>query len=172
MTEEETIITICLLSIGLIACLIAYFYFRRKFISKSSQLTNSFQNDIDFKNKVEEFRIEIALEYQTKIDISKISFREYYVEDALKRSKSVTKGKITEHLAPFLVTNWFKPSEIVFLGSPIDMISFTNIETLEKTSIDFIEIKTGNSSLNKKQRLIRNAIKEGRVYYRVVNLET
>lgn len=46
----------------------------------------------------------------------------------------------------------------------------TNIENKDDISIDFIEIKTGNSSLNKKQRLIRNAINSERVY-RVLNLE-
>ena len=173
MTEQEIIIiTICLLSIGLILCFIAYLYFRKKYYLKSFELARSFQNDIDFKKRVEEFRKEIAIEYQDKFEKTKIGLREYYVEDALKRSKSVTKGKITEHLAPFLANDWFKPSEIVFLGSPIDMISFTNIETQEKLSLDFIEIKTGNSTLNKKQRLIRNAIAAGRIYYRVVNLDT
>ncbi len=170
MTEKETIIIICFLSIGLILCGVAFFSFRKKYLLKSSQLANSFQNDIRFRNRVEDFRNSIVLEYQNKLESSKNGLRDFYIADALKRSKSVTKGKITEHLAPFLVPNWFKPSEIVFLGSPIDMISFTNIETQELISIDFIEIKTGNSTLNKKQRLIRNAIINRRVYYRILNL--
>ena len=101
MTEQEIIITICLLSIGLILCFIAYLFFRKKYYLKSSELARSFQNDIDFKKRVEEFRTEIAIEYQDKFEKNKIGLREYYVEDALKRSKSVTKGKIIEHLAPF-----------------------------------------------------------------------
>jgi predicted Holliday junction resolvase-like endonuclease len=171
MNQKETIVFLCLLSVGLIACVIAYLYFKKKFIRESTQLAISFQNNTLFKTKVEEFRKEIATEYQNRIEIEKIRLTESYIEDALKRSKSVTKGKITEHLAPFLVTNWFKPSEIVFIGSPIDMISFSNIETEDETTLDFIEIKTGNSSLNKKQKLIRNAIQNNRVYYRIINLE-
>ena len=68
MTEQEIIITICLLSIGLILCFIAYLYFRKKYYSKSSELARSFQNDIDFKKRVEEFRKEIAIEYQDKFE--------------------------------------------------------------------------------------------------------
>ena len=63
------------------------------------------------------------------------------------------------------------PDEMVFIGSPIDLISFTNIDTKEDISIDFLEIKTGNSSLSKKQKLIREAILNKRVYFKTVHLK-
>jgi len=171
MQELNINTVLIILSIGIIICLILISQFRKNIISKSSQLANTYKNDIEFKKKVEEHRKKIAIEYHNELESRKISLIEYFIEDSQIRSKRVTKGKITEHLAPYLIPNWHNPSEIVFLGSPIDMISFTNIENEKDISIDFIEIKTGNSSLNKKQRLIRNAINSERVYYRVLNLE-
>ena len=65
----------------------------------------------------------------------------------------------------------FDPDEMVFIGSPIDLISFTNIDTKDDISIDFLEIKTGNASLNKKQKLIKEAIFNKRVYFKTVHLK-
>jgi len=107
-----------------------------------------------------------AIKLTEKISIRK----EYLIEDAIKRSASVSKGKIIEHFAPFMLSNIFNPDEMVFIGSPIDLISFKNIDTKEDISIDFLEIKTGNSSLNKKQKLIKEAILYKRVYFKTVHL--
>ncbi len=63
------------------------------------------------------------------------------------------------------------PDEVVFIGSPIDLISFTDIDTKENISIDFLEIKTGNSSLSKKQKLIKEPIFNKRVYFKTVHLK-
>ena len=57
------------------------------------------------------------------------------------------------------------------MGSPIDLISFTNIDNSKELSIDFLEIKSGNSTLNKKQKLIRDAIYSRRVFYKKVMLK-
>jgi len=113
---------------------------------------------------------QITEQYQLQMEKSKATLRQYFMEDALRRSKNLTKGKVAVHLAPFSVNGRLNPSEIVYLGGPIDMISFTNIEKGEDLSIDFIEIKTGNSALNKKQRLIKKAINDCRIYYRTVNI--
>jgi len=99
------------------------------------------------------------------------SKRSFFISDAISRSGSVTRGKVLEHFAPFLLDERFNPNEIVFMGSPIDLISFTNIDGSKELSIDFIEIKTGNSSLNKKQKLIKDAIKNRRVFYKKVFLQ-
>jgi predicted Holliday junction resolvase-like endonuclease len=69
------------------------------------------------------------------------------------------------------VNDVLNPNEIVFMGSPIDLISFTNIDNEKELSIDFLEIKSGNATLNKKQKLIRNAIIARRVFYKKVMLQ-
>jgi predicted Holliday junction resolvase-like endonuclease len=96
--------------------------------------------------------------------------KEYLIEDAIRRSAGVTKGQIIEHFAPFMMSDILNPDEMVFVGSPIDLISFTGIDEHDNISIDFLEIKTGNSALSRKQKLIREAVFSKRVYYKKVHL--
>ena len=138
----------------------------------SVDMVTAYEQDDDFISRIEEVKKELVAEYQLKIENDKNILKQYFIDDAFRRSKNITKGKIAGHLAPFLGNNCLKPSEVVFLGSPIDMVSFSGIESKEDIILDFIEVKTGNASLNKKQKLIRNAINAGRVYYRVVNIES
>ncbi len=51
----------------------------------------------------------------------------------------------------------------VFLGQPLDLIYFNNNEIL------FVEVKTGKSSLSKKQRKIKNLIRDKKVRWVEVN---
>jgi predicted Holliday junction resolvase-like endonuclease len=171
MIEKEIVIA-SIISVCIIICIISFIYFRRKMISMSADMMTAYEQDLAFISKVEEIKKELVTEYQSKIEKDKTVLKQYFIDDAFRRSKNITKGRIAGHLAPFLGNNCLKPSEVVFLGSPIDMISFSGIESKEDIVLDFIEVKTGNSSLNKKQKLIRNAINAGRVYYRVVNLES
>ena len=170
MLEKEIVIA-GIISVCIVICIIALIYFRRKMITLSVDMMKAYEQDDVFISKVEEVKKELVEEYQLKTEKDKTVLKQYFIEDAFKRSKNITKGRIAGHLAPFLGNNCLKPSEVVFLGSPIDMVSFTGIESKEDIVLDFIEVKTGNSSLNKKQKLIRNAINGGRVYYRVVNIE-
>ena len=76
-----------------------------------------------------------------------------------KRSQQVKHGKNWEHFVPFM-KNFAKACEkdnFVFIGMPIDGICF------DDDHIKFVEIKTGKSSLNSKQRKVRAQIKEGKV---------
>jgi predicted Holliday junction resolvase-like endonuclease len=122
-------------------------------------------------DKIQIVKIRIDNETDEKL-IKKISSRkEYLIQDAIRRSTSVSKGKIVEHFAPFMLPNILNPDDIVFIGSPIDLISFTDIDNKDDISIDFLEIKTGNSSLSKKQKLIKEAIFSKRVYFKTVQLK-
>ena len=122
--------------------------------------------------------IERLLVLKNEIDAStgerlneKIAMRkEYLIEDAIRRSAGVTKGQIIEHFAPFMMSDILNPDEMVFVGSPIDLISFTGIDQHNNISIDFLEIKTGNSALSRKQKLIKEAVFSKRVYYKKVHL--
>lgn len=74
-----------------------------------------------------------------------------------KKSSEVRVGKIGENMAPFL-NGWpYDPNNFRFLGNPIDGVQFNEDELI------FIEIKTGRSALSKKQRWIKQLIKEGKV---------
>lgn len=82
-----------------------------------------------------------------------------------KKSGEVRLGHIAETLAPFLDQFDFDPEHCTFLGKPIDYISFGDDE------ITFIEVKSGNSQLNKKQRFIRDQVKAKLVSWKEVRIK-
>jgi len=79
-----------------------------------------------------------------------------------KKSSEVLLGQISEHLAPFLDSFPIDEelNELNFLGMPIDYIHFGEEE------VTFIEVKSGNSKLSKKQRRIRDQINDGKVKFK------
>ena len=97
----------------------------------------------------------------------KLSSEKELRQDAITRSMGVNFGKITEHLLPFskhLIQ--FDPRDVRFIGSPVDLMIFDGA-TQKKDIIDiyFVEIKTGSGKLSKKQKSIRDAIKDRRVHW-------
>lgn len=83
-----------------------------------------------------------------------------------KKSSETRLGQITEHIVPFLSQCPYDPKDMVFLGQPLDYIVFDQ----DQGEITFLEIKTGNSRASKKQRLLKNIINSGNVYYREMRI--
>jgi predicted Holliday junction resolvase-like endonuclease len=84
-------------------------------------------------------------------------------EDAVKKSQAVTLGKVTEHLIPYLPDFAYNPRDVRFLGSPIDLIVFDGLDGGDLGDIVFIEVKTGDSDLNSRERRVREAVQSKRV---------
>lgn len=87
-------------------------------------------------------------------------------QDAVQRSQAVTTGKIVEHLVPYLPNFNYNPKDARFLGSPVDFVVFdglSNDEDDQLKAIVFVEIKTGQSTLTRRERMVRDAVKAGRV---------
>jgi|TARA_B110001454_G_C12721818_1_gene435031 predicted Holliday junction resolvase-like endonuclease len=82
-----------------------------------------------------------------------------------KKSSEVRLGNIAETLAPFLDQFDFDPENCIFLGKPIDYISF------EDEAVTFIEIKSGKAQLSTKQRHIRDLIKAKQVVWKEVRIK-
>jgi len=82
-----------------------------------------------------------------------------------KKSSEVRLGHIAETLAPFLDQFDFNPEECVFVGKPIDYISFGEDE------VTIIEVKSGKSQLNSRQRQIRDLIKNNKVSWKEVRIK-
>jgi len=97
------------------------------------------------------------------LELWRIEEEEKIRSDASKRSSAVTIGKVTEHLAPYLLTFPFNPKDARFLGAPIDLIVFDGLSEDEVREIIFLEVKTGGSTLSGRERSVRDAVKEGRV---------
>lgn len=82
-----------------------------------------------------------------------------------KKSSEVRLGHIAETLAPFLDQFDFDPENCVFLGKPIDYISFADDE------ITLIEVKSGKSRLNSRQRHIRDQVKSNLVAWKEIRIQ-
>ncbi len=89
-------------------------------------------------------------------------------EDAIFKSQAVTMGKVTEHFVPFLPEFEYNPQDARFIGSPIDFVVFDGLSEGDLRQVVFVEIKTGTSSLNKRERFIRDAIQAGKVVWEQV----
>jgi len=127
----------------------------------------------DFKNtvlQVEQDRIitEQQLIAKATFEQWKMEYETSIRQDAIKKSRAVTIGKVTEHIIPFFSGVFpYNPKEARFIGSPIDLIVFDGMEEdPENMSVHFIEVKTASSSLTPKQRAIKYAILNKRVEWK------
>jgi predicted Holliday junction resolvase-like endonuclease len=83
-----------------------------------------------------------------------------------KKSSEIRIGQVAEHLIPFLSKCKYDPKSMHFQGNPIDFIVYD----LDQAEVVFLEVKTGNSKLSKRQKTIKNIIKAGKVYYEEIRI--
>ena len=92
---------------------------------------------------------------------------EAVVRDRIKRSRAVLGGQFSEQLAPWLPDFPFNPNECRFIGKPIDFLVFSGMDHGRIEEIVFVEVKSGKArNLSKIERLLRDAVKDGRVGWR------
>jgi len=98
---------------------------------------------------------------------SRVEFQEDQYAKLLgqKKSSEVRTGKIAEQIAPFLEDYPLDPRTARFIGDPIDFVHF------DEGKVTFVEVKSGKSQLSKKQRAIRDLIKEGKVEFVIYRVE-
>ncbi|QEJ96519.1 hypothetical protein DWQ65_07630 [Treponema phagedenis] len=82
-------------------------------------------------------------------------------EDAVKRSRAVLGGQFSEQIAPFLPGFPADPTEIRFIGKPIDFIAFVGNSMEDISEVLFIEVKSGKSELSKTEKSLKRAIESG-----------
>lgn len=105
--------------------------------------------------------------------------------DALKRAKTINHGFSSENFAPLLAPQDPNTPACInnhkdfrHIGDPIDYLIVCGADSIRKkesddiTHVFLLDIKTGKASLNKVQRRIRDAIKEGRVSFAIYNTDT
>ena len=86
-------------------------------------------------------------------------------ENAIKNSRSVLVGNFSEQLSPYLPNFPLKPSEVKFLGKPVDFIGFKGLDNKKIEEIVFIEVKSGKSKMNTTEKSIEEAIKHKRIKF-------
>ena len=87
-------------------------------------------------------------------------------KDAVKRSRAVLTGQFSEQLAPYLPDFPCNPSQVKFLGKPVDFVAFVeDPDTSLVEEILFIEVKTGTSKLTDREQSIKNTIAQHKVKF-------
>ena len=84
-------------------------------------------------------------------------------KNAVQQSRAVTRGQMYEQLVPYLPEFEFNPKDAQFLGRPVDFVVFDGLDEGDLRRIVFVEVKTGGSKLTTRERLVRDAIRSGRV---------
>ncbi len=84
--------------------------------------------------------------------------------DAVSQSRAVLGGKFTEQMVPYFPDFKYDPTEVRFIGSPIDMVVFPGLSRGDPEEVVILEIKTGKSAgLTPAQKKIRRLIEDGMV---------
>jgi predicted Holliday junction resolvase-like endonuclease len=82
---------------------------------------------------------------------------------AVTQSRAVLGGKFTEQMVPYFPDFRYDPTEVRFIGSPVDMIVFPGLARGEPEEIVILEVKTNKGQLTPQQRKIRQLIEDGMV---------
>ena len=83
--------------------------------------------------------------------------------DAVQRSQAVTLGKVYEHLIPYMPDFRWNPKDARFVGTPVDFLVFDGLSEGQVKAVVFVEVKTGSSTMNPRERQVRDAIVNRRV---------
>ena len=83
--------------------------------------------------------------------------------DAVQRSQAVTLGKVYEHLIPYMPDFRWNPKDARFVGTPVDFLVFDGLSEGQVKAVVFVEVKTGSSTMNPRERQVRDAIINRRV---------
>ena len=85
-------------------------------------------------------------------------------KNAVSQSRAVLGGKFTEQMVPFFPDFKYDPTEVRFIGSPIDMVVFPGLAKGDPQEIVILEVKTGKSAqLTPAQKKIRQLVEDGMV---------
>ena len=84
-------------------------------------------------------------------------------KDATKKSRAVLGGQFSEQLAPYLPNFPYVPTEVRFIGKPIDFLVFKGMDNKHIEEVVFVEVKSGKSQLSTHERKLRDAIQAKRV---------
>lgn len=86
-------------------------------------------------------------------------------KDIADSSRSIIRGQVSEQMAPYLPGFPFDPASCKFLGSPVDFVVFHKLDDPSQRAVVLVEVKTGSAGLNENEKLVKEAINAGRVYY-------
>lgn len=133
---------------------------------------------------------EIEKEYDVKLVNTSKDWQVKYVKDIeeLKKlfmeseekikQKSVSSsrrslvGKFIEKFVPFLAKVKYAPADMQFLGQPIDYIIFDGLREDDIKKVIFLEVKTGEGKLTKREKSLKEAIDKKKVLWKELRVDT
>ncbi len=92
-------------------------------------------------------------------------------QDAIDRSRANLGGQFAEQLAPYFPDFPYSPTELRWLGKPIDYMVFKGMDINALQEIVFLEIKSGTSQLNEHQRQVKRLIEEKKVKWETYRVD-
>ena len=92
-------------------------------------------------------------------------------KDIAEKQRAEIKGRVAEMFAPFLKGFGFSSTDAKFIGDPVDYIVFNGMSEDDIKDVVFVEVKSGFSKLNNRQRQIKDIIKKGKVRWKEVRIE-
>ena len=172
----EIITSISLFCIVVVLLVVIGFLLTKKDES-NNYLIEEFKKDVDNLNQkigsLESEKKELSselLERYTLIQSMKneLELQEEKSKKVVSQSKSnqVRLGMTAETLAPFLTQFPYNPTDCSFMGNPLDFV----VWNLDAGEIIFVEIKSQNAKESKKQKIIKEIIKSGRVFYEKITI--
>ncbi len=84
-------------------------------------------------------------------------------KDAIAKSRATLGGLFSEQLAPYLPDFPYNPSEVRFIGKPIDFLVFKGADSKNIEEVVFVEVKSGKSKINSHEKNLKNAIDNKKV---------
>ena len=112
----------------------------------------------------------IRLVYEKRFRDWQESETESLKTSAIRQSRAVLGGPFTEQIVPFFPDFKYDPTEVRFIGSPIDMIVFPGLAQGDPQEIVILEVKTGkNAQLTGSQQKIRQLIEDGMVRWEEIH---
>lgn len=92
-------------------------------------------------------------------------------KELIQKSKSIIRGQVAEQLAPILPDFPFHRDDCHFIGKPVDFLVFKGFHDAAdgksdaEQAIIFVEVKTGRASLSPREKLIKDAVMKGKIFW-------
>lgn len=93
-----------------------------------------------------------------------------YRQDAIRKSESVILWNISEKIVPMMPQFPYHSKDLVFVWKWFDYLVIDGLHNKNINKIVFLEIKSGKSNLNENEKLIRDAIQNGKVNYEIMRM--
>ena len=119
-------------------------------------LFNNYITRLRYEKRFREWRDAETLKWQAETEQAR--------KAAINQSRAVLGGKFTEQMVPFFPDFKYDPTDVRFIGSPIDMVVFPGLAKGDPEEIVILEVKTGKSAqLTPAQKKIRQLVEDGMV---------